>query len=169
MCAWVLSANVGLHQSSGFLNAVFVTWDAVLPALWEPGAPYDCISCLWNICGSDGLLAAGSWLAFRGEGERVRTINNYERWHFEIICVLWLSGSKVLVSTKQVHNSLGGSRLCRMYELDFTYLRFCGKILSQWYEMKSSLAALVLHWVGHFYSLCDIRVSALQSGSDFSV
>lgn len=106
MCSLVLSANVGLHQSSGILNAVFVTRDAVLPELLEPGALCGCIGCLWNTCGSEGLLAAGSWLAFRGEGKRIRTIRNYERWHFEIMYVLWLTGSKVLVSTKQVHNSL---------------------------------------------------------------
>jgi len=77
LCVWILSINVGLHQSSGILNAVFVTWDAALPALLEPGAPCGCTSCLWNTCESDGLLAAGNWLVFRGEGERVRTIKNY--------------------------------------------------------------------------------------------
>lgn len=72
------SCKCAFPQSSGILNAVFVTEDAALPALLEPGALHSCSSCPSNTCGSDGLLAAGSWLVFRAKGENVRMIKNYK-------------------------------------------------------------------------------------------
>jgi len=45
--------------------------------------------------------------------------------------VLWLAGSKVLVSTKQVHNSLREQVVLHVWTQSLTCLRFWGMIQSQ--------------------------------------